>query len=152
MPDGINVVHTNRKARHDYHIDDTLEAGLALKGTEVKSLREARVNLLDAFCGIERGEMFMFNCHIAPYEQASHYNHDPMRPRKLLLHKNELKKWKKASQQKGYTIIPLKIYFRQGYAKVQLGLAKGKKQFDKRRDIAERDTKRRMEQAMKRKR
>ncbi len=148
MAEGVKIVHTNRKARHDYHIEDRVEAGLALKGTEVKSMRAARVNLRDAFCGVEQGEMYLYNCHIAPYEQASHYNHDPMRPRKLLLRRREIDAWKVASEQKGYTIVPLKIYFKNGYAKVQLGLGKGKKQYDKRHDIAERESKRRVERAM----
>ena len=148
--DGIKIVHNNRKARHEYHIEDRVEAGISLKGTEVKSVREARVNLRDSFCGVEHGDMYMYNCHIAPYEQAGHFNHDPMRPRKLLLHRSEIRKWQKMSEQKGYTIVPLKLYFKNGYAKVELGLGKGKKHYDKRQDIAERETKRRMEREMRR--
>lgn len=150
MGEGIKIVHTNRKARHDYHIEDTTEAGIVLTGTEVKSVRDSRVNLRDAYCAVENGEMFLFNCHIAPYEQASHFNHDPRRIRKLLLHKREIRKWRQMSEQKGYTIVPLKMYFKSGYAKLQIGLGKGKKQYDKRRDIAEKEANRRTEQAMRR--
>ena len=148
--EGIKIITKNRKARHDYHIDDTVEAGIALRGTEVKSLRAGRANLQDAFAQERNGEMYLENCHIAPYEQASHYNHEPTRPRKLLMHKREIEKWGEAAAQQGYTIVPLMLYFKEGYAKVQLGLGKGKKQFDKRQDIARRDAERRAEQAIRR--
>ena len=149
MPEGIKIIATNRKARHDYHIEETLEAGVRLQGTEVKSLREGRVNLQDAFCNVERGEMILKNAHISPYSHGNQFNHDPLRPRKLLLHRREIEKWAKASQQKGYTIVVLKVYFKRGYAKVEIGLARGKKLYDKRADIAERESKRRLDRIKK---
>ena len=148
MADGIKLITTNRKARHDYHIDDTLEAGVVLSGTEVKSLREGRANLQDAFCNVQSGEMMMYNCHISPYSHGNQMNHDPVRPRKLLMHRREIERWGSAVQEKGFTIIPLKLYFKNGYAKVEIGLARGKKQYDKRADIAERETKRRLDRVM----
>ena len=148
MAEGIKIITTNRKARHDYHIEDTLEAGLVLQGTEVKSLREGRANLQDGYCQVEGGEMYLKGVHISPYTHGNVHNHDPVRPRKLLLHAREIAKWSKAQQQQGYTIVPLKLYFRHGYAKVEIGLARGKKLYDKRSDIAERETKRRMDRAM----
>lgn len=147
MADGIKIVTKNRRAGHDYSIDETLEAGIALQGSEVKSIREGRISLQEAFCRVENGEMKLFNCHIAPYSHGDAATApDPTRPRKLLLHRSEISKWEKASQQKGYTIIPLMVYFRNGYAKIKIGLAKGKKHYDKRADIAEQEAKRRMEQ------
>lgn len=147
MAPGIKIVTKNRKARHDFHIEETLEAGIALRGSEVKSIREGRISLQEAFCRVENGEMKLFNCHIAPYSHGDESTApDPTRPRKLLLHRSEIRKWEKASQQKGYTIVPLTVYFKNGYAKVEIGLAKGKKLYDKRADIAEREAKRRMEQ------
>lgn len=147
MADGIKIVAKNRKAYHDYHIEDKLEAGLALMGSEVKSIREGRISLQEAFCRVEGGEMKLFNCHIAPYSHADEATRpDPTRTRKLLMHRSEIKRWEKALQQQGFTAIPLKVYFKNGYAKVEIGLAKGKKLFDKRADIAEKETKRRIEQ------
>jgi SsrA-binding protein len=148
MAEDVKIVTTNRKARHEFSIEDTLEAGLVLTGTEVKSLRQGRANLQDAYCTIDKGQMVMLNCHISPYEQGNIFNHEPMRPRPLLLHRKELERWGKAVAQKGYTIIPLKLYFKNGFAKVEIGLARGKKLYDKREDIAERDTKRRLERAI----
>lgn len=148
MSEGIKLITTNRKARHDYAIEETVEAGLVLVGTEVKALREGRANLQDAFCKVEQGEMIMHGCHISPYSHGNQFNHDPVRPRKLLMHKREIAKWGKVSEQKQYTIVPLKLYFKNGYAKVLIGLAKGKKLYDKRADIAERETKRRLERTM----
>lgn len=148
MSEGIKIVTTNRKARYEYHIDDAIEAGIALVGTEVKSLREGRANLQDAFCAVKEGEMTMYNCYIAPYSHGNQMNHDPVRPRKLLLHRKEIDRWGAATHEKGYTIIPLKLYFKQGYAKVEIGLARGKKLFDKRHDIAERESKRRLDRVM----
>lgn len=145
MSDGIKIITTNRKARHEYWIEETLEAGMVLVGTEVKALREGRANLQDAYCSIQDGEMILYQCHISPYRFGNQFNHEPTRPRKLLLHRREIEKWGKATRQKGYTIVPLKMYFRNGFAKVEIGLARGKKQYDKRADIAERDTKRRLE-------
>lgn len=150
MSEGIKIVAKNRRAYHEYHIEEKLEAGIALRGSEVKSIREGRINLQEAYCRVEGGEMKLFNCHIAPYSHVDESTSpDPLRSRKLLLHKREIEKWKKASEQQGYTIVPLMVYFKNGYAKVQIGLAKGKKLYDKRADIAERDSKRRIEQLMK---
>ncbi len=144
-----NVVTTNRKARHDYHIEDTVEAGMVLSGSEVKSIRMGRVNLQDAYCSVEGGEMILHNCHISPYKHGSLYDlQEPARDRKLLMHRREIAQFRKATEQKGYTIVPLKIYFRNGYAKVEIGLARGKKLYDKRADIAEQETKRRLDRVM----
>ncbi|MEQ9103769.1 MAG: SsrA-binding protein SmpB [Rhodothermales bacterium] len=141
----MKTITTNRKARHEYHIEESVEAGLVLRGTEVKSLRNGKANLVDGFCVVEHGEMYLMQCHIAPYDHGNIQNHEPLRPRKLLLHRREIERFAKAAQQKGYTIIPLSMYFKDGKAKVEIGLAKGKKLYDKRHDIAERDTKRRLE-------
>lgn len=146
---GDKVIATNRKARHDYHIGDRYEAGIALQGTEVKSLREGKANLQDAYCVIQQGEVILNNCHIAPYRNATHFNHDPGRPRKLLLNRKEINKLTKAVEQKGNTLIPLKIYFKRGLAKVEIGVATGKRQYDKRKDIAEREAKRRLDRLKK---
>lgn len=149
MAEGIKIITTNRKARHEYHISDTLEAGIALVGTEVKSLREGRANLQDAFCNVVNEEMMLMQCHISPFKHGGHFNHESTRPRKLLLHKKEIKKYDTAIKQKGYTIIPLKLYFKSGRVKVEIGLAKGKKLYDKRADIAEKDSKRKLDRIMK---
>lgn len=147
MDEGIKLVAKNRKAYYDYHIEEKLEAGIALRGSEVKSIREGQISLQEAFCRVENGEMKLFNCYVAPYSHVDEATTpDPTRTRKLLLHRSEIRKWEKATQQKGYTIIPLAVYFKHGYAKVEIGLAKGKKHFDKRSDIAEKETKRRIEQ------
>jgi SsrA-binding protein len=148
MSDNIKIIARNRRARHDYHIEKEVEAGIVLQGTEVKSLRAGKANLQEAFCSVVNGEMMLLNCHISPYSHGNQFNHDPVRPRKLLLHRREIEQFAKASQQKGYTIIPLKLYFRNGYAKVEVGLAKGKKLYDKRTDIAERETQRRLDRVM----
>ena len=131
----MKIVATNKKAYHDYHIEETYEAGMALQGTEVKSLREGKANLKDSFARIEKDEIFLLNCHISPYSHGNIANHDPMRTRKLLLHKREIQRLIGKIQQKGYALIPLKIYFKNEKAKVELGLAKGKKAYDKREDI-----------------
>lgn len=148
MAEGIKIVATNRKARHEYHIEDTLEAGLVLRGTEVKSLRDGRLNLTDSFCTIAKGEMVVQGLHISPYSHGNQFNHEPMRSRKLLLHRKEIERWRKATEQKGYTIVPLKVYFKNGFAKMEIGLARGKKQYDKRADIAERETQRKLDRVM----
>lgn len=150
MGDDIKRIIKNRKAFHDYEIEERLEAGMVLKGSEVKSLRERKVSLQEAYCSVDRDdEMILHGCYIAPYKHGSeHFNHDPRRNRKLLLHKGEILKWKKAAEQKGYTIVPLEMYFRDGIAKVEIGLGKGRKLHDKRERIKERETKRRMEQAV----
>jgi len=142
----VKIVAQNRKARHDYHILDTWEAGIVLQGTEVKSLREGRVSMSDSYARIKGGELILYNLHIGEYSKGTYANHDPLRPRKLLLHKRELRKLSGSVEEKGLTLIPLKIYFNErGLAKVQIGLARGKKMYDKRRDIAERDVKRDIE-------
>ncbi|MFT4606260.1 MAG: SsrA-binding protein [Rhodothermales bacterium] len=149
MAEGTKTIVTNRKARYEYHIEDRFEAGLMLTGTEVKSLRTGKANLQEAFCAAVGGEMFLQQCHIAPYSHGNLANHDPLRPRKLLLHKKEIEKMAKATQQKGYTIIPMRLYFKAGRAKLEIGLGKGKKLHDKRADIAGRDSKRRLDRIRK---
>ncbi|MEK7250275.1 MAG: SsrA-binding protein SmpB [Bacteroidota bacterium] len=139
---GEQLVTTNRKARHDYTILDTYEAGLVLKGTEVKSLRQGKANLTDGYAMLKHGEMWLMGMHISPYEQGSYSNVDPVRSRKLLLHKNEIRKLVGKLQQKGLTLIPLKVYFKNNVAKVLIGVAQGKKSYDKRAAIAEREVKR----------
>jgi SsrA-binding protein len=143
------IVCTNKTARHDYFITDTYEAGIVLQGTEVKSLREGRANLKDSYAQIKDGELFLVNCHISPYTHGNQFNHDPTRPRKLLLHKKEIRRLIGKVAEKGFTLIPLKIYFKNGIAKVELGLAKGKKAYDKREDLKERDAQREVERALK---
>jgi len=138
------TIVTNRQARHDYFILETFEAGLALTGTEVKSLRAGRGNLKDSYAEIRGGEVFLVNCHISPYEFGNRYNHDPLRPRKLLLHKAEIRRLYGKTREKGLTLIPLELYFNErGRVKVELALAKGKKLYDKREEIARRDAERR---------
>jgi len=138
------TIATNRKARHEFFIEDTLEAGIALTGTEVKSIRQGKINIKESYASIEKGEVFVNNMHISPYEQGNIYNVDPIRKRKLLLHKSEIRKLMIATTQKGYTLIPLSIYIKGGLVKVELAIAKGKKLYDKREDIAKRDAERRM--------
>ena len=145
------VVTENRKARHDYHIHDTFEAGIVLTGTEVKALRGGKANLKDSYARIENCKVMLHNMHISPYEQGNRFNHEPLRIRKLLLHRYEIIKLIGKTQEKGYTLVPLKLYFTRGKAKVELGLATGKKSYDKRQDIAERDAKRDIERAMREK-
>ncbi len=149
MAENVKIVITNRRARHEYELLDRVEAGIELQGTEVKSLRAGKVNLQEAFCAVDSDGLRLMGCHIAPYEHGGHANHEATRPRRLLLHKREIEKFKKGIEQKGLTIVPLKIYFKQGWAKVEIALARGKKLHDKRRDIAERDTKRRLDRIMK---
>lgn len=132
----------NRKARHEYHIEDTFEAGIVLKGTEVKSLRNGNASLGESFAYLQDGEVWLRDMYIKPYKEGSYANHDERRPRKLLLNKREIGELDKAISQKGYTLIPLKLYFKKGYAKILLGIAKGKQRHDKREDIKERDMKR----------
>lgn len=141
------VISTNRKARHDYHIEENYEVGIVLTGTEVKSVRNARVNLKDSYARIDNGELFLYNLHISPYEQGNRFNHDPLRVRKLLMRKMEISRLHGKIKEKGYALIPLKLYLVRGLVKIELGLARGKKLYDKRRDIAERDSKREMERA-----
>lgn len=136
------VVCTNRKARHLYHLLETWEAGLVLQGTEVKSLREGHASLADSYAEILEGEIWLVHFHINPYEQGNRWNHDPMRRRKLLLHRKEIRRLLGRTVEKGLTLIPLSVYFRAGHAKVEIALARGKKTYDKRRDMAEREMKR----------
>jgi SsrA-binding protein len=146
--DGKKIITVNKRARFDYHISETLEAGLVLQGTEVKSLREGRVNLQDAYADVQEGEVFLLHAHINQYDHGNRFNHDPERPRKLLLHRREIKRLIGKTQEKGLTLIPTRMYFVRGKAKVELGLAKGKKQYDKREDIKRRDARRDIERAM----
>jgi SsrA-binding protein len=144
------AVVTNRKAFHDYHIEEKFEAGLVLRGTEVKSLREGRANLQDSYATVEDGEVILHHCHISPYSHGNLMNHDPLRPRKLLLHRKEISRLLGQTQQKGMTLIPLRIYFTpRGHAKMELALARGKKQYDRRQTIKEREAGREIERAMK---
>jgi len=136
------TVTTNRKARHEYIILDTYEAGIVLKGTEVKSLRQGNANLTDGYAELRNGEVWLHGMHINPYEQGSYANVDPVRDRKLLLHKNEIRKLYSKTTEKGLTLIPLKVYFKKNHAKVLLGVCRGKKAYDKRHDIARRDAER----------
>lgn len=146
---GVRVLAENRKARHDYAILETVEAGLVLTGTEIKSLRAGRVNIRDAHARVEKGEIFIYNMHVAPYEQGGRYNHDPLRPRKLLLHRREIDSLAGKVRLQGLTLVPLRVYLKGGWAKVELALARGKKAYDKRRDLAEREARRRIERALK---
>ena len=146
----MKVVCQNRKAHHDYHIEETFEAGIALLGTEVKSLRDGKANLKDSYVIIKEGEVFLLNCHISPYSHGNIMNHDPVRTRKLLLHRKEIDRLGGKAAAKGYTLIPLKIYFKDSFAKVEIGVAKGKRLFEKRDTIKEREARREIERAMKR--
>jgi SsrA-binding protein len=147
------VVATNRKAFHDYAIEEKLEAGIVLRGTEVKSLREGKVNLRDSYASVDHEEVILHNCHITPYSHGNIMNHDPLRPRKLLLHRKEISKLLGKTQQKGLTIVPLRIYFSpRGKAKIEIALAKGKKQYDRREATKQREAGREVERAMKRER
>ncbi|MRG84710.1 SsrA-binding protein SmpB [Salinibacillus xinjiangensis] len=150
MPKGQGkVIAQNRKANHDYFIEETYEAGIALKGTEIKSIRAGRVNLKDAFARIDKGEVFVHNMHISPYEQGNRFNHDPLRTRKLLMHRKEIDKLIGLTQQQGYSLVPLKMYIKNGVAKVLIGLGKGKKKYDKREDLKRKQAKRDVERALK---
>lgn len=140
--DNVKTVVRNRKARHDYAIEEVMEAGIALIGTEVKSLRMGRASLQDSYAQVTGNEVFLRNAHIDQYEPAARFNHDPLRPRRLLLHKSEIRRLSSKVIQKGYTLVPLSIYFRDGKAKVELALARGKKVYDKREAIRERDIER----------
>ena len=146
----MKVVCQNRKAYHDYHIEDSIEAGIALLGTEVKSLREGKASLKESYVMIKEGEAFLLNCHINPYTHGNRMNHDPLRTRKLLLHRKELNSLAGKATEKGFTLIPLKIYFKDSFAKVEIGLAKGKRLFEKRETIKAREARREIERAMKR--
>ncbi|MBI4383038.1 MAG: SsrA-binding protein SmpB [Nitrospinae bacterium] len=146
---GIKIICQNRKARHDYYIEETLEAGIVLKGTEVKSLREGKANLVDSYVSVEREEAWLNNCHINPYTPANQFNHVPTRKRKLLLHKKEIARLIGKSHERGYSLVPLQLYFKEGKAKVEISIAKGKKQHDKRDAIKQREAQREIDKALK---
>ncbi|MDY6831997.1 MAG: SsrA-binding protein SmpB [Thermodesulfobacteriota bacterium] len=145
----IKIVTENKKARHDFFLEDELEAGMVLTGTEVKSLRDGRANLKDAYAKIKNGELFLYQMHISAYPFAHYDNHEPERPRKLLVHKRELKKLIGKINEKGYSLIPVKVYFKGGKAKVAVALAKGKRKFDKRESLKQKDAKRELDRARK---
>jgi SsrA-binding protein len=150
MPKGSGkVVAQNKKANHDFFIEETLEAGIVLQGTEIKSIRNGRVNMKDSFARVSNGEVFLHNLHISPYEQGNIHNHEPTRVRKLLLHKKQIAKLIGKTQQAGYSIVPIKIYLKDGYAKVLIGLGKGKKKYDKREDLKRKQMKRDVARALK---
>jgi len=149
MKDSIIEIAKNRKARFDYEIVDTFEAGIALVGSEVKSLRQKKVSIQEAYARIEKGEVFLTGMNISVYEKANRFNHDPLRERKLLLHRQEIKRLIGKVQERGFTLIPLRLYFKNGKAKVELGLAKGKARYDKRRDIQKRDMDRELQREWK---
>ena len=143
--DGTKLVASNRKASHDYFLEDRLEAGIALMGSEIKSVRAGKVQLREAYVDVKSGQAYLLNAHISPYEPAARDGHDPLRVRRLLLHKKQIAKLVEKTQQKGYTIIPTRMYLSKGRAKVEIALAKGKRDYDKRQVIAERDSKREIE-------
>jgi SsrA-binding protein len=149
MTDTSKVLATNRKAFHDYHVEETFETGVALTGTEIKSVRAGSVNLRDSYAQVKNGELWLMNVHIAPYEPASRQNVDPYRDRKLLMHRKEILRLFGRVQEKGLTLIPLRMYLKKNRAKVEIGLARGKRQYDKRDAISKRDAAREMERAVK---
>jgi SsrA-binding protein len=146
---GIKIIATNRKARYEYQFHDTYEAGLVLKGSEIKSIRASQVSLQEGFVVVEDGEAWLVNVHIAPYDPASRQNHEPRRKRKLLLHRREIERLRSRAEEKGFTIVPTRLYLKDGRAKVEIALARGKKLYDKRQAIAKRDSKRQVERALK---
>jgi SsrA-binding protein len=150
--DGIKVIARNRRARHDYQIEDTFEAGLVLTGTEVKSLRAGRASLNEAFAQVSGGELWLHGMHIPEYERGTWTNHEPRRTRKLLLHRKEIDRLASQSAERGFTIVPLSLYFSGGRAKVELGLGRGKRTYDKRHDLAQRDAAREVDRALRRRR
>jgi SsrA-binding protein len=148
MPKGTGkVVAQNKKANHDYAIEETYETGIVLQGTEIKAIRAGRVNLKDSFARVQQGEVFLHNMHISPYEQGNRYNHEPLRTRKLLLHKKEISKLIGLTKEEGYALVPLKVYLKNGFAKVLIGLGTGKKKYDKREDLKKKEAKREVERA-----
>ena len=147
--DSVKLIANNKKAYHDYFIEDKYEAGISLAGTEVKSLRQGKCSIKESFIRIEKGEVFIYGMHISPYEKGNIFNKDPLRVKKLLLHKYEINKISGKIAEKGYTLVPLQVYFRGSLVKVELGLAKGKKLYDKRQDIAKKDQKREAEKEFK---
>lgn len=149
VSEGIKVISENRKAYHDYFIEERVEAGIILTGTEIKSIRNGKVNLKDSYAHLNNGEIWVNQMHISAYEQGNRFNHDPLRQRKLLLHRSEINKLVGKIQQQGLTLIPLKIYLKKGLAKVELAVCQGKKNYDKRQSLAEREGKREIERALK---
>lgn len=147
--EAMKLVANNKKAYHDYFIEDKLECGIALHGTEVKSLRMGKCSIKEAFIRIESGEVFVYGMHVSPYEKGNIFNKDPLRVKKLLLHRQEINKLAGKIKEKGYTLVPLQVYFSKGRAKVEIGLARGKKLYDKREDIAKKDQRREVERAFK---
>jgi SsrA-binding protein len=148
MTEPVKVVATNRRARRDYYVEDRYEAGLVLTGTEIKSIRAGRVNLSDGYVTPRSGEMWLLQVHIAAYQPAGRHGHDPLRPRKLLLHRREIDRLTSQVQERGYTVIPLRLYLKHGRAKVEIGLVRGKRKYDKRAAIAKRDSERQIERAL----
>lgn len=146
---GSRLIANNKKAYHDYYIEETYEAGIALHGTEVKSLRMGKCSIKESFVRIENEEVYIYGMHISPYEKGNIFNRDPLRVKKLLLHKSEIRKMKGKIAEKGYTLVPLKVYFNRSLVKVEIGLAKGKKLYDKRQDIAKKDQRREAERDFK---
>ena len=146
---GVKIAAQNRKARHDYFVEENYEAGIELAGTEVKSVRAGTLNLKDAYCSVKDGELFVHGMHISPYEKGNIFNKDPVRPRRLLMHKREIRKLHALVKQDGYTLIPLSVYFKDSRVKVEVGLCRGKKNYDKRDAAAQRDAKREIDRAMK---
>jgi SsrA-binding protein len=149
---GIKTVSTNRKAKHEYFLLDTYEAGIVLRGSEIKSIRAGQISLAQAYVSVNNGEAWLMNAHVAPYNEASRFNHDPLRPRKLLLHASEIRRLNEKVRQRGATIIPLRVYLKDGLAKVEIALAKGKKHYDKRAEIAKRDAQREIDRRYKERR
>lgn len=146
-PTGTKLIAQNKKAFHDYHIEESFEAGIVLTGTEVKSLRAGRANLRDSYAAVKNEELYLIGCHISPYEQGNVFNHEPLRDRKLLVHRHELKRLIGKVQRSGYTMVPTKMYFKDGRAKVEVALAKGKASYDKREALAKKDAQRDIERA-----
>ena len=147
--DAVKLIANNKKAYHDYFIDETYEAGISLAGTEVKSIRMGKCSVKESFIKMEKGELFIYGMHISPYEKGNIFNKDPMRVKKLLMHKVEINKLAGKIAEKGFTLVPLQVYFKEGRAKVQIGLARGKKLYDKREDIAKKDARRETEREFK---
>lgn len=147
--DNIKIVARNKKAKHDYHIEETYEAGIKLKGTEIKSVRQGKVNLKDSYAIVKNGEIFILNMHISPYKQGNRYNHKPDRTRKLLLHKREIDSLYGKTQREGFTLVPIAVYLKDNLAKIELALAKGKNVRDKRREIKKKTAQREMKKAFK---
>ena len=151
-PPGLKLIAQNRKARHDYTIEESVEAGIVLIGTEVKSCRDGKVNLADSYATVKDGEVWLLQTHISPYSHGNRANHEPMRPRKLLLHHQEIEKLGQKVAQEGKTLVPLRLYFKHGLAKAEIGIAVGKKNYDKRQSAAKRDAERQMRRALGRRR